>query len=674
MKPERWKQIDQLLEAALDRPPGERAAFLNQACAGDEALRRGVESLLSSDGQASSFIEAPAFEVAAEFLAEDQTQTLVGQQIGRYRVLSLLGTGGMGEVYLAQDSRLGRKVAIKILPASFTKDQERVRRFEQEARAASRLSHPNICVIHEVGETDDGRHYITMEYIDGVTLRQRMTNLQMRLAEALDIAIQVASGLSAAHQAGIVHRDVKPENIMLRTDSYIKVLDFGLAKLTEKRQISADTESPAIAAVKTDAGVVMGTASYMAPEQARGLEVDARTDIWSLGAALYEMVAGRAPFEGATTSDVIVSILEREPLPLEHHRSGVPTELQKIVSKALSKNREDRYQTVEELVIDLKSLKRELEYGSRNETADGLAKRTSRQASRLLSSAEYLISGIKQHQKAVGLAAATLIIAIAAGAYSYFNKSSKAIDSLAALPFVNVGADPNTEYLSDGITESLINSLSQLPDIKVISFSSVSRYRGQQIDPKAVGHALGVRALLVGKVMQRGDDLIVSAELVDTRDNRHIWGEQYNRKLSGLIALQKEISREISDKLRLRLSGEQKELLTKRHTESAEANQLYLMGRHHLNRWTPEGWRKGIEHFQQAIEKDPGYALAYVGVATAYNALGFFDVMLPREARPKAEEAAVKALEIDDTLGEAHAALGAVKYLYDWDWAAAERE
>src|SRR5499433_275071 len=425
MKPERWKQIDQLLEAALEREPERRAEFLNQACAGDEELRKKVESLLSSDERAGSFIESPAFEVGAELLAEDQTQTLVGQQIGRYRVLSLLGTGGMGEVYLAQDSRLGRKVAIKILPASFTKDQKRVRRFEQEARAASRLSHPNICVIHEVGETDDGRHFITMEYIDGVTLRQRMTNLQMRLAEALDIAIQAASGLAAAHQAGIVHRDVKPENIMLRTDSYIKVLDFGLAKLTEKRQISADTESPSIAAVKTDAGVVMGTASYMAPEQARGLEVDARTDIWSLGVVLYEMVAGRAPFEGATTSDVIVSTLEREPLPLEHHRSGDPTELQKIVSKALSKNREDRHQTVEELVIDLKSLNRELEYGSRNETADELAKRTSRQASRLLSSAEYLISGIRQHQKAVGFAAATLILAIAAGAYFYFNKTSQ---------------------------------------------------------------------------------------------------------------------------------------------------------------------------------------------------------------------------------------------------------
>jgi eukaryotic-like serine/threonine-protein kinase len=674
MDPERWKQIDQLLEAALDQPHSQRAAFLNQACAGDEALRKEVEALLSSDEQASSFIEAPAFEVAAELLADDQTRTLVGQHIGRYRILSLLGTGGMGEVYLAQDSRLGRQVALKLLPASFTRDQERVRRFEQEARAASRLSHPNICVIHEVSETDDGRHFITMEYIDGVTLRQHMTSPQMRLGEALDIAIQAASGLSAAHQAGIVHRDVKPENIMLRTDGYIKVLDFGLAKLTERQQISTDTESPAIAAVKTDAGVVMGTARYMSPEQARGLEVDARTDIWGLGVVLYEMVAGRAPFEGETTSDVIVSILEREPLPLEHRRSRVPIELQKIVSNALSKNREDRYQTVEELVIDLKSLKRELESGSRNETADELAKRTTRQVSRLISSAEYLICGIKQHQKAVGLAAATLIIAVAAGAHSYFNKSSKAIDSLAALPFVNVGADPNTEYLSDGITESLINSLSQLRDLKVISFSSVSRFKGQQIDPQAVARELGVRALLVGKLMQRGDDLIVSAELVDTRDNRHIWGEQYTRKVSGLLAIQREISREISDRLRLRLSVEQKERLTRRYSENTEAYQLYLKGRYFWNKWTPEGWQKSKEYNQQGIEKDSNFALAYVGVSNAYNALGFFGVMLPREAHPKAEAAAVKALDIDDTLGEAHAALGMVNFVYDWDWAAAERE
>jgi TolB-like protein/Tfp pilus assembly protein PilF len=348
--------------------------------------------------------------------------------------------------------------------------------------------------------------------------------------------------------------------------------------------------------------------------------------------------------------------------------------LQEIVSKALSKRREERYQTIEELAAKLKGLKQELEYAARNETTGELAPRTGKQVKRLTSSSKYLVGGIKQHQKAVALTVAMLIIVLAASAYFQFARSHQTIDSLAALPFVNVDADPNTEYLSDGITESLINSLSQLPNLKVISFSSVSRYRGQQIDPQAVARDLGVRALLVGKVTQRGDDLLVSAELVDTRDNSHIWGEQYNRKLSGLLALQKEISREISDKLRLRSSGEQKERLTKHYTESTEAYQLYLKGRYHWNKWTPEGWQKSIEYFQQAIEKDPSYALAYVGVANAYNALGFFDVMLPREAWPKAEDAAVKALEIDDTLGEAHAALGSVKYLYDWDWAAAERE
>jgi TolB-like protein/Tfp pilus assembly protein PilF len=450
------------------------------------------------------------------------------------------------------------------------------------------------------------------------------------------------------------------------------VLDFGLAKLTEQPTI--DVTTAVGARVKTDTGVVMGTSCYMSPEQARGLSVDARTDIWSLGVVIYEMVAGEAPFSGETTSDVIVSVLEREPQPLAHYRPEVPTELQEIVSKTLSKSREERYETIEELAGKLKSLKQELEYAARNETAGELANRTGKQVKRLTSSAKYLISGIKRHQKAVALTVAMLITVLAASDYFYFARSHTTIESLAALPFVNVGADPNTEYLSDGITESLINSLSQLPDLRVISFSSVSRYRGQPIDPQAVARDLGVRALLVGKVTQRGDDLLVSAELVDTRDNSHIWGEQYNRKLSGLLALQKDISREISDKLRLRLSGEQKERLTKRYTESTEAYQLYLKGRYHWNKWTPEGWQKSIEYFQQAIEKDPSYALAYVGVSNAYNALGFFAVMLPREAWPKAEEAAVKALTIDDTLGESHAALGGVKYLYDWDWTAAERE
>src|SRR6266850_145415 len=593
------------------------------------------------------------------------------EAISHYRILKKLGEGGMGEVYLAQDTRLDRKVALKLLPVGTIGDEDRFRRFQREAKAASALNHPNILTIYEIGE-EDSLHFIATEFIEGVTLREHAWQKGMKITEVLEVAIQIASALTAAHEAGITHRDIKPENIMLRRDGYVKVLDFGLAKLTE--QPTTDVTAAAQARVKTDTGVVMGTSSYMSPEQARGLAVDARTDIWSLGVVIYEMVAGEAPFKGETTSDVIVSILDREPQSLEHCGPAVPPELQEIVGKALSKSREERYQTIEELAAKLKSLKQELEYAARNETTGELAPRTGKQVKRLTSSSKYLIGGIKQHQKAVALTVAMLIIVLAASAYFQFARSHQAIDSLAALPFVNVDADPNTEYLSDGITESLINSLSQLPNLKVISFSSVSRYRGRQIDPQAVARDLGVRALLVGKVTQRGDDLLVSAELVDTRDNSHIWGEQYNRKLSGLLALQKDISREISDKLRLRLSGEQKERLTKRYTESTEAYQLYLKGRYHWNKWTPEGWQKSIEYFQQAIEKDPSYALAYVGVANAYNALGFFDEMLPREAWPKAEEAAVKALEIDDTLGEAHAALGSVKYLYDWDWAAAERE
>jgi serine/threonine protein kinase/Tfp pilus assembly protein PilF len=672
MNSERWEQASRILETALERNPEQLAAYLDEVCANDVDLRREVESLLVASAQAGSLLDSPAMAMAAPLFVNDSVKTVLDQSIGRYKIIATLGTGGMGEVYLAHDTRLGRKIALKLLPEQFTTDKDRLRRFEQEARAASGLSHPNVCVIYEVGETEDDRHYIAMEYVDGVTLREHMTEARLKLSEVLDVAVQVASGLAAAHEVGVMHRDIKPENIMLRRDGYLKVLDFGLAKLTEPE--ASDVAATPGARVTTDTGVVMGTSRYMSPEQARGLAVDARTDIWSLGVVVYEMVTGEAPFKGETTSDVIVSILDREPQLLEHYRPAVPAELQEIVSKTLSKNREERYQTIEELAAKLKSLKQELEYSSRNETAGEIASRTGKQVKRLTSRTEYLIGGIKRHQKAIALTAAILIIVLAASAYFRFARSYQTIDSLAALPFVNVDADPNTEYLSDGITESLINSLSQLPNLKVISFSSVSRYRGQKIDPQAVARDLGVRALLVGKVTQRGDDLLVSAELVDTLDNSHIWGEQYNRKLSGLLALQQEISREISDKLRLQSTGEQKERLTKRYTESTEAYQLYLKGRYHWNKWTPEGWQKSIEYFQQAIEKDPSYALAYVGVSNAYSALGFFDVMLPREAWPKAEEAAVKALEIDDTLGEAHAALGSVKYLYNWDWASAERE
>ncbi len=337
MNPKRWQQASRILETALERNPEQLAAYLDEVCANDAELRREVESLLAASAQAGSLLDSPAIAMAAPLFLNDSDKTVLGRAIGRYKIITTLGTGGMGEVYLAHDTRLGRKIALKLLPTHSTTDKDRLRRFEQEAHAASTLSHPNVCVIYEVGETEEGRHYIAMEYVDGVTLRQHMTEARLKLSEVLDVAVQVASGLAAAHEVGVTHRDIKPENIMLRRDGYVKVLDFGLAKLTE--QEATDVAAPAGARVTTDTGVMMGTSNYMSPEQARGLSVDGRTDIWSLGVVIYEMVTGHPPFEGATTSDVIVSILEREPPPLAQLSPEAPAELQQIISKTLHKDR-----------------------------------------------------------------------------------------------------------------------------------------------------------------------------------------------------------------------------------------------------------------------------------------------------------------------------------------------
>jgi eukaryotic-like serine/threonine-protein kinase len=440
MKPERWQQLENLFQSALERDASQRSAFLDEACRGDEALRSKVESLIASHEQAGSFMEAPAFEVAARSLAAEPAESLVGQWIGHYEIVSPLGEGGMGEVYLAKDTRLGRKIALKLLPADLTEDEERLRRFRQEAQAAATLNHPNVCMIHEVGATENGRPFIAMEYIDGVTLRWHMARTPMKIREALDIAGQVASALAGAHAAGIMHRDIKPENIMVRRDGYIKVLDFGLAKLTEREVASIDAEAPTKALVATGPGVVMGTARYMSPEQARGLAVDTRTDIWSLGAVIYEMVAGREPFEGETATDVVASILNREPPPLARYSREVPETLEWMVTKALRKDREERYQTVKELLTDLRSLRQRLEFAAELERSappelkEGAAGRgqvvveTVREpavrssevgAARPTTSAEYLISEIKRHKTGVFVTVAALVLAIAGSAALY---------------------------------------------------------------------------------------------------------------------------------------------------------------------------------------------------------------------------------------------------------------
>jgi eukaryotic-like serine/threonine-protein kinase len=637
MTPDRWQQIKALLQSALEQEPRQRAAFLAKACSHDEPLRAHIESLILSYEQAGGFIESPAFELMAESLS-DQTDSMVGHSFGPYQISTLIGSGGMGEVYLAEDTRLGRKVALKILPSFFTRDDERLRRFQQEARAVSALNHPNILTIYEIGQSDS-RHFIATEFIEGETLRQRMTTRQMKIGEVLDVATQVASALSAAHQTGIAHRDIKPENIMLRQDGLVKVVDFGLAKLTEQK--SGDFEAATL--VNTTQGTVMGTAHYMSPEQARGLKVDARSDIFSLGVVLYEMLTGRVPFTGQTMTDVLASILMLEPASLNQSAPETPDELQRIVHNSLRKNKEERYQAIKDMLIDLKTLKQELEFETRRGRYDSSGRPPL--APNAWPAKRYTGSGDR----------------------------SQALESLAVLPFINASDDAKLDYVSDGITESIINNLSQLPRLRVFARSTMFRYKDQATEPQTIGRELGASAVLMGRVLQRGDRLVVSVELVDTTDETQLWGEHYNRKLADVFELQDEIAREITEKLRLKLSPEEKGRLNKRHTENVEAYQAYLKGRYFWNKRTTESLDKGVEYFKQAIDLDPTYASAYAGLSDSYTLLVVRESLPPNEGFAKGKAAAAMALRIDNTLSEAHASLGHAM-LHNWEWEAAEKE
>lgn len=626
---------------------------------------------------------------------------VTGTRIGRYEIRSKIGEGGMGEVYLAQDTELERTVALKVLPGDVAADQQRMNRFVQEAKAVSALNHPNILTIHEIGQAAD-THFIATEFIDGETLRQHTVAAQLNLDETLDIAIQIASALAVAHEAGITHRDIKPENIMLRRrDSIVKVLDFGLAKLAASESSGIDNEAATKALFKTDPGTVMGTVLYMSPEQARGIAVDGRTDLFSLGVVLYEMVASHLPFAGNNTNEIISAILSREqPAPLARFAHDVPAELDRIVSKALAKDREERYQSAKDLLIDLKRLKQRLafeaeqarsqppdanpampaatsyEHVAINSASGSAASTANLAAAATTSRARYQSSEIKRHQRGVIAALATVVlVAVAVVAfYLYSVRAGKAIDSVAVLPFVNTGGDSNTEYLSDGISETLINSLTQLQQLRVVARHTAFRYKGKEIDPQTVGRELNVRAVLMGRVRQLGDTLNIQVDLVDVTTGAQLWGNDYERKISDVLAVKQEIAREVTEKLRLRLSGDEQQQLIKRDTTNAEAYRLYLLGRVHWNKFTEDGFRKSIEYFKQAVEKDPAYALAYSGLADSYSLLGELSVAPPKDSFPQARAYAEKALVLDETLADAHLSLGIVKLLYEWDWPGAEKE
>jgi eukaryotic-like serine/threonine-protein kinase len=592
---------------------------------------------------------------------------VIGRTISHYRILEKLGSGGMGDVYLAEDVRLGRKLALKVLAPKLVTDQERVRRFGQEARAASALNHPNILTIHDIGQADDV-HFIATEFVEGETLRERLDRGRLTLREVLEIATQIGSALATAHDAGIVHRDVKPENVMLRRDGYVKVLDFGLAKLTVSGIANAAVDGMTRSILETNPGVVLGTFSYMSPEQARGGAIDARSDIFSLGVMLYELIAGRLPFTGATPADVLGAILYVEPIPLSDV-SSAPDGLVRVTGQAMSKRPEARHQTMNDLVSALIAVRQQIEHGASGHVGP----------SPLDSAVSLPLDSVPSRHVQTSVSGAVPRPGLGTGsgaAPARKRRARRTIDSLAVLPLENASQNPEMEYLSDGITEAIINTLSQLPKLRVMARSTVFRYKGRPQEPQGIGRDLNVRAVLTGRVLHRGDMLTIGAELVDVDDGSQIWGGQFHRQFSGIFELQEQISNEMTDKLMPSLTGDQKKRLAKPATREAEAYRAYLKGRYLVNKRTAESFAKAIEHFEEAIAKDPSYAAAHAGLGETYAlsaALGFNLIARPEEIR-RARAAAARAIELDEALVEGHALVAFLKFRFDWDWTGAELE
>jgi serine/threonine protein kinase/tetratricopeptide (TPR) repeat protein len=566
---------------------------------------------------------------------------MIGKTISHFRLLERVAAGGMGVVYKARDEKLNRNVALKFVSESLARDRVAIERFLREARAVSALNHPNVCTIYEVDEFE-GSFFIALEFLDGESLEQYTSHHNLTAEEILDIGIQVAEGLSAAHAKGIIHRDIKPSNIFVTTGHIVKILDFGLSKLTNESPENVAIGSNDVTAngeMLTSATGMVGTLSYMSPEQARGDALDPRTDLFSLGAVIYEMASGQKAFSGDTPALILSAVMSARPPLIRSFDQNFPIQLERLIDKALQKTRALRYQSALELAGELKRLRYDMRGGKPSVTTT-------------------------PHEE----------LPLAADPAMTRARKKKQISSLAVLPFGNeISDDPDAAYLSEGITDNIINSLSRFPGISVMARSTVFRYKNPT-DPQKIGRELNVGAVLIGGVLQRGDRLIVNAELVDVADGRQLWGSQYNTKLSEIFTIQEEISNQIWSELRLRLSTQEKEKLHHHDTRDPVAYQLYLKGRHHWNKRTPDGVKKAIRYLQQAIDQDPGYALAYAGLADCFTLFGGYRFLPPREAFPMARASAMKALEIDARVAEAHNSLATTSLFYDWNWSQAEEE
>jgi serine/threonine protein kinase/tetratricopeptide (TPR) repeat protein len=662
MEPELWQRITDLFDEAMTRGPKERIAFLEEACEGDRDLRKQVERLVKSHEKSRDFLESAAFAVAPELLTDDRAGASVGELIGHYRIESLIGIGGMGEVYLARDERLGRKVALKLLPERLTADETQLSRFKTEARAASALNHPNILTVYEIG-AEGNRQFIAAEFIEGMTLRASLACGRMNPKAALEIAVQVASALAAAHEAGVVHRDIKPENIMLRPDGYVKVLDFGIAKLTEQRPASDHYEVGTTAVLETRPGLVLGTGQYMSPEQARGQKVDARSDIWSLGIVLYEMVRGSPPFRGETPSDCIASILTTEPPPLSSVLVDVPLKLESILQKALRKNSDERYQTIKEMLADLRNLKDEPE-------AEGSLPQTKARA-------ESIVSKIKRHKRGVLLTLAAAILAAVAFAYSSFFVApapSPNEKSIAVLPFENLSEDKANAYFANGIQDEILTRLSKIADLKVISRTSTQRYKNTSQNLSEIANQLGVANLLEGSVQKTNDQVRVNVQLIRAANDSHLWAETFDRKLTDIFSVESEVARAIADQLRAHLSGQEEQVIAARPTDNPGAYDAYLRGLAYTLKTgpSPADALGAQKYLKEAVLLDPKFALSWA-LLSYVDALGYLTLNLqPTEALgEEARQAAETALTLQPNLGEAIVAKGYYHYacLKDYDTA-----